>query len=212
MSATLGPVLWSLVLAAAARPVAAPPPGKVFLTQQEALDLAFEGCAVERCTNYLTDAERSRAGKLSGEECETSVVFAYVARKDGRVTGTAYFDAHAVRTQREVLMIVVAPAGTIARIEVLAFAEPQEYLGRPAFYQQFVGKPLDAELRLKSSIRGVVGATLTARATTQAARRVLALHQVLGERASPAPARRIESSPPRSAGEPSAGEPSRSRP
>jgi hypothetical protein len=84
-----------------------------------------------------------------------------------------------VRTQAETLMIAVDPQGKVARIEVLSFREPEEYLPRGAWYQQFVGKALGPELQLKRAILPVSGATLTARATTSAVRRVLALHQVI---------------------------------
>ena len=48
-----------------------------------------------------------------------------------------------------------------------------------AWYGQFPGKGLDADLDLKRGIHPVAGASLTARATTAAVRRVLALHRVL---------------------------------
>jgi FMN-binding protein len=81
-------------------------------------------------------------------------------------------------------MVVVGPAGAIARIEVLSFSEPEEYLPREHWYAQFPGKVLDGELAMRRGVRPVSGATLTARATTDAARRVLALHQVLARRTS----------------------------
>jgi hypothetical protein len=59
---------------------------------------------------------------------------------------------------------------------VLSFAEPPDYLPRKGWYEQFAGRELDDELRLDRGIRAVSGATLTATATTAAARRVLAVH------------------------------------
>ena len=106
----------------------------------------------------------------------------YVATKDGVLLGTAYFDVHRVRTKNEVLMFVLGPDGHLRRVEVCSFAEPLEYLPRPAFYAQFQGGALDEELDLRRGIHGVAGATLSARATTEAARRVLALHEVIAER------------------------------
>ncbi len=76
-------------------------------------------------------------------------------------------------------MVVVDPRGAIARIEVLSFDEPEDYLPRAGWYAQFIGKPLNDEMSLTRGLRPVAGATLTARATTDAARRVLALHRVL---------------------------------
>jgi hypothetical protein len=88
-----------------------------------------------------------------------------------------------VRTLPETLMIVVAADGTLRRVEVLAFREPEDYLPRDTWYGQFEGAPLDRELSHKRRIRGVTGATLTARATTDAVRRVLSLDRVIAEAA-----------------------------
>ncbi len=169
------------VLAAAAGALAAATlVAKVFVSPEEALRLAFPGAAVERRTAFLTEAQQKEAKKLSGDSEEPSALATYYeARKDGRVVGTAYFDTHVVRTMPETIMVVVDPSAAIARIEVISFDEPEDYLPRSTWYGQFAGKSLDAELSLKRGIRPVAGATLTARATTDAARRVLALHRVL---------------------------------
>jgi hypothetical protein len=161
---------------------ATPLAAKVFLTQEEALKLAFPGASVERRTAFLTAEESGDAAALSGGAPPSSLCVAYVATKEGRVVGTAYFDTHVVRTQPETLMVVVEPSGKIGRVEVLSFSEPEDYLPRGHWYAQFPGKALDEELSVKRGIRAVSGATLTARATTEAARRVLALHQVLSRR------------------------------
>lgn len=153
--------------------------GRVYLTVDEALELAFPGCAVEHQTVFLTEAQLAEARELAGEEVESALVHPYVARCDGRPGGVAYFDTHRVRTLPETLMVVVSPEGEVARIEVLAFQEPPDYLPRDAWYGQFDGRKLDAELSLQRGIRPVTGATLTARATTSAVRRVLAVDRVL---------------------------------
>ncbi len=161
---------------------ASPGLAKVFLTQEEALKLAFPGAVVVRRTAFLTEAEQKEAAALSGGPLPSALAVAYVATRDGRLAGTAYFDTHVVRTLAETLMVVVSPAGAISRIEVLSFSEPEEYLPREHWYAQFPGKGLDDDISIKRGIRPVSGATLTARATTEAARRVLALHQVVAGR------------------------------
>jgi len=155
---------------------------KVFLTQDEAVKLAFPGASVERKTFFLTQAEQQQVQKLSGGPAPSALAVAYVAVRDGTVTGTAYFDTHVVRTQQETLMVAVDPQGAVFRIEVLSFSEPEEYLPREHWYGQFQGRKLDDDLALSRGIRAVSGATLTARATTETARRVLALHAVLARR------------------------------
>jgi FMN-binding domain len=164
------------------RAAAATAAGRVYLTVDEALALAFPHCKVERGTEYLTEEQRKRAAELSGNEIPSAIAHPYVARDEaGRVVGTAYFDTHRVRTLDEVLMVVVDPQGRVGRVELLAFGEPPEYVPHGAWYGQFLGRPLDDELNLKRGIRGVTGATLTARATTSAVRRVLAVHAALAE-------------------------------
>ena len=160
---------------------------ETLLTKEEALELAFKDCKVSRSTVTLTKEQKARVKELTGAAPSKSLVYPYVATKDGKIVGTAYFDVHKVRTLREVLMVVVDPKGKISRIEVLAFGEPKEYMPRASWYAQFVGKGLDETLSLKKGIKKVTGATLTARATTDAARRVLAIHQVRTTKPTPPP-------------------------
>ena len=165
---------------AAALLAAAAAGAKVLLSQEEALKLAFPGATFEHRTAYLTASQQKAAQKLSGDEEPPSALVSYfVATKDGRAAGTAYFDTHTVRTMPETILVAVDPAGAVLRIEVLSFSEPEEYMPREHWYEQFQGKALDDELSMKRGVRAVTGATLTARATTDAARRVLALHKVL---------------------------------
>jgi hypothetical protein len=139
-------------------------------------------------------------------EIAGGVVRPYRARcEDPGEEGTAYFDSHRVRTLPETLMVVVDPRGRVRRIEVLAFREPEEYLPRPVWYGQFPGRGLDDELALDRGVRGVIGATLTARATTQAVRRVLALDRVIAGEAAPAGSVAGAAAPP--AADPAAGRP-----
>lgn len=180
----------ALLPAAATPPVPAAPAAveKVYLTVDEALELAFPGAQVAKETVYLTDEQRARAKKLAGAEVDLKIARPYVARKDGKLVGTAYVDLHRVRALKETLLVVVDPEGRVSRMELLAFGEPLEYVPKTEWYAQFTGKKLDDELHLKRSIRGIAGATLSARATTDAVRRVLAVHAALAPEPEPEPA------------------------
>lgn len=154
--------------------------GKVFLTTEEALQLAFPEARMERTTHYLTRKQLEAARERAAVEIGSAIVQGYRAwDRDGRLLGTAYFDTHRVRTLPETLMVVVDPAGRVRRVEVLSFDEPLDYLPKGAWYAQFQGRALDQELALRRGIQGVTGASLTARATTDAVRRILALHAVV---------------------------------
>jgi len=160
---------------------AAAAPAKVFLTQAEALHLAFpDGVSVERRSAFLTEAQQQEAKKLARcPEAPDALVTFYVGTRDGKPVGTAYFDTHRVRTMPETIFVLVDPAGAVARVEVLSFQEPEDYLPLPRWYAQFPGHALDDDLSLKRAIRPVAGATLTTNATTDAVRRVLAVHRLL---------------------------------
>jgi len=164
-------------------------PGKVFLTQDEALRLAFPvGVTVERRTAFLTEEQQEQVRRLARIESPPEALVAYyVGVRDGQIVGTAYFDTHRVRTQPETIMVLVDPAGKVARVEVLSFLEPEDYLPLPRWFSQFQGRQLDDELSLQRGIHPVAGATLTVHAATDAVRRVLALHRVLHSEPSAAP-------------------------
>ncbi len=166
-----------LGLAALLVPWAAP--ARVLLDVERALATAFPGCQIERRTAYLDPLELAQAREAAGVEVPSALVVPYVATCGGVPGGTAYFDAHRVRTLPETVMVVVDVEGRVERVEVLSFDEPPAYLPGPPWYRQFVGRALDPDLALKRDIDGITGATLTARATTEAVRRVLALHHVL---------------------------------
>ena len=168
----------------------APLPGRAqLLTQDEALALAFPGGATERRTAYLSDDQLARARQLAGTdvEVESTVVTYYVARSGSEPLGVAYFDAHRVRTLQEVLMVVVGTDDRIRRLETVAFREPPEYRAPGGWLRLFEGRPLGPELSLRGAIPPMTGATLTSGAVTRAARRILALHQVIEPLGSPGP-------------------------
>lgn len=175
------PAAFLAVLALVGGPAAPPAAARVFLTVDEALETAFPGCSVDRDTVFLTEEQVARASELADEAVASALVHPYRATCAGEPGGTAYFDSHRVRTLPETLMVVVDPRGAVRRIEILSFKEPPEYIPRDVWYDQLVGEPLGPELQLKRGIRPVTGATLTARATTNAVRRVLATHQVIEE-------------------------------
>lgn len=161
---------------------------KVLLSADEALALAFPGCAIARGTIYLTEPELRAARDLAGSEIPSAVIHPYRAQAGERLCGTAYFDSHRVRTLAETVMVALDAEGEIARVEVLSFDEPLDYLPRGEWYAQFVGRELEPGTELGRAIRPVTGATLTARATTAAARRALAIHQRIALRETPSPA------------------------
>lgn len=148
-------------------------------TTQEALALAFPGAQLAREEHVLTEAQAERVKKLAQVEVPGRWTVVYEARKNGALVGIGFFDTHRVRTLNETLLVAISQEGRILRVEAVAFREPPEYMAKEAWVRQFEGKALDSQLNLTGVIRPLAGATLTAHAMTDAARRCLALHQVL---------------------------------
>ena len=144
-------------------------------TQQQALQLAFPGASFTRKEFFLTDAQAAQVKAQSRSDLPGLWFVGYEAWKDGKLIGVGFFDSHRVRSEFETALVAVGAEGRIRRVEVVAFREPQDYAPRQAWVDQFQGKALDDGLSLRREIRPLAGATLTANALTDAARRGLAL-------------------------------------
>jgi hypothetical protein len=149
--------------------------GEVLMTERAALERAFPGSAAERLTLYLTSDEAAAVERSARSKLPSAVVTAFVARKDGGVTGRAILDTHTVRTMPETVLTVVEPDGRLRMALVLQFAEPPDYLPRDGWLRSLEGRSLDDELWPGRGVRRVTGATLTVQALTEAVRRSLAI-------------------------------------
>jgi hypothetical protein len=144
------------------------------MSQKDALAVAFPGAKPERRTAFLTDAQAKAAEEAAQSKLGSKVWTYYVAGST-----TAYFESHLVRTMNETVMVVVGPDSAAAFVEILSFAEPEDYLASPRWLAQFKGKPLSEDLAVRRGLRNIAGASLTSEAVTRAVRRALAVHQIL---------------------------------
>lgn len=149
--------------------------GQVFLTKDEALRAYFpEPLIIERKTAFLTDKQVESIQARAKSKVESKVVMYYVARGKEGVAGYAFLETHVIRTMPATYMIVVNPDTTIRAMELLAFYEPEDYLPPKRWLDQFRSKSFRNDLWLKRGIHNIVGATLSAQALTDGARRILA--------------------------------------
>ena len=170
----------AVVVLSAAAPVL--PAQAQVLTQAEALALAFpDADEIQRRTAFLDDEQLERIGELAGPGVDppSGIVTHYVALDGGEPMGVAYFDSHRVRTLDQVLMIVVGSDNRVRRVETVSRQEPPEYEAPAGWLDLFRTRDLGPDLSLKGEIPTLTGATLTARAVTDAVRRILAVHQAI---------------------------------
>jgi hypothetical protein len=150
------------------------------ISREEALAGVYAGAQIRAEQVFLTDAQMKQAASAARVEISSPLVARYVASRGGMVVGRAYVDTHTVRTKKESLLISLDAAGRVLRIDVTAFLEPTEYRASDPWLRQYRGRPLNEDLGVNRAIRPIAGATLTARATNAAVRRVLAIDQILG--------------------------------
>jgi hypothetical protein len=149
------------------------------ITREEALAAVYPAATVRAEQVFLTPEQQEQAAMRAGGDIPSAFIARYIAVQDGRVVGRAYIDTHTIRTKKETLLISLDAEGRVKRIDVTAFLEPTEYKASDAWLRQYGNRRLDDELGLNRAIRPIAGATLTARATNAAVRRVLAVDAVL---------------------------------
>jgi Na+-translocating ferredoxin:NAD+ oxidoreductase RnfG subunit len=153
---------------------------KVFHSQKEAIALAFPDAEQIEDETFVLSAEQARrVEELARAPVETRLVRIWRGLRGEQVQGYALIDVHTVRTHPEAFLVVLSPQGSVRSVRILAFHEPLDYLPTERWYQQFDGKALGDALRVGGDVHGIVGATLSAQATTQGVRRALALYRVL---------------------------------
>ncbi len=172
--------LRSLAAFAAVLAICSGASAKIFYTRSEALDLAFPDAErVEGETYVLNEDQVRRIESLARSRLDSRLVRIYTGYRGEEVLGYALIDVHNVRTLPEAFLVVLTPGGSVRSLRVLAFHEPLEYLPTDRWYEQFGDKSLREPLRVGGDVHAVVGATLSARATTRGVRRALAFYEVL---------------------------------
>lgn len=152
----------------------------VYLSQAEALELAFPDSDRVEKRNFLLDSEQvERIRKLARAPIESRIVAVWEGFRGDERHGYAFIDVHLVRTRSQGLLVVLDPGGSVRSLRVLAFHEPEEYAPSERWLGQFEGKQLTPQLRVDHDIHGMAGATLSSLAVTRSVRRCLAYYQVL---------------------------------
>jgi len=150
--------------------------GVVFKKPDQALKEGFKDAGIEIKNVLLDDGQIKKIEDLSKIKIEDKLVSFYIAKSGGSVKGYAYIDTHLVRTKSETAIYFISAVGEIDNIIILSFGDmPTE-----KWLALFAGKALGKDaLRLRQDIPNMTGATMTAKAIIDGARKALALWKVL---------------------------------
>ena len=127
----------------------------------------------------LSPADVKAVEARARAKCATRLAAAYLAWRGDTLAGVGWTDRRVIRTREAVLLVAVAPDTSIARIEVLGFAEPPDYLPPARWLGLFRGRGTRKPLTAQRTVPNLAGATLTSRAVNESARLALAWYEVL---------------------------------
>lgn len=154
---------------------------RVYLLPERALEQVFPGSEVQRQSIYLSEAEQSQLAMQGGGDAGRFFT-AYLARRQGRLEGIAFFDTHRVRTKEQTLCIAVAPGGRILQVRIISFFEPTDFLPPQRWLDLFRNRTRADSLQPGSDLPAITGATMTSTASARAVRRALWLYDLLRSR------------------------------
>lgn len=144
----------------------------------QVVQTAFPSYPVERKTLFLTAAQVQEIERLARTKMESRIVSYYVVRGTAGVAGIAFFDRRMVRTLPVTYMAVVNSSGTLDRVEILSFEEPDDYLPPARWLALYKNRSLDDNLAIGRGIPHITGASLTSQAMNDGLRMILATYQV----------------------------------
>lgn len=128
---------------------------------------------VEAKDLLLTEEMVRRIEGLARARVRERLVTFYTARTGAEVAGYAVIHSHVVRTKRETISIAFEPDGSIRKITLLAFLEPEEYKPPERWLARFQGKGPSDRLVAGQDVPTITGATLTARGIAEESRWLL---------------------------------------
>jgi Na+-translocating ferredoxin:NAD+ oxidoreductase RnfG subunit len=128
----------------------------------------------------LTKTEKTLLEQKAKARIDSTKIRFYVVKKENQVEGYAVLLIQKIRTKKAVILYLIDKNVKIKNIEILAFHEPSEYKPYNTWKESFVGKGMNDDVRMGYGVPTISGATLSARALTNAARIALAI--VLKER------------------------------
>ncbi len=147
--------------------------------QKIVLSLCPDATAVEKKTILLSPTEAKEVMKKAHVKLRSKIVRIYLAKKQTKVVCYGIILSRKVRTKKAAVLYMIDSKGTIKNIEIVAFAEPPEFMPKKEWLAQFQRKKDIDSLRIGRKIPTITGATLSARNITEGARVALAIYETV---------------------------------
>lgn len=134
-----------------------------------------QNVSIEKKQFRLSPEEIRELQKEAKAGIDSGVVRLYTVHDGKKTEGYAVLLLKKIRTKSAAVLYVMDTKQTIKSIEIVAFAEPQEYKPNRTWQKAFEGKRRDDNLFAGKGIPTISGATMSARAISDAARIAIAI-------------------------------------
>lgn len=135
--------------------------------------------SIEKKTLLLSKEQAKAIMDKAHMKLPSKIVRLYLAKNGTSTLCYGIILSRKVRTKKAAILYMISPEGTIQTIEILAFAEPPEFIPKREWMLQFRGKSISDPLRVGRDIPTITGATLSARNVTDGARLALAIFDII---------------------------------
>jgi Na+-translocating ferredoxin:NAD+ oxidoreductase RnfG subunit len=145
-----------------------------------AMHRVFGGKAeLQKKTVAIDQTVMERVKSRTGEEVRDKAIV-HEAVEGGKVVGYGIVDDVRGKAQPITYITLMSSEGVIADIEVLIYREPYGgEIGYETFRKQFRGRRATSKLRVGDDIQNMAGATISSKAITQGARKIVTLFDEL---------------------------------
>ncbi|CAA6800479.1 MAG: Unknown protein [uncultured Sulfurovum sp.] len=130
---------------------------------------------VQKKSLILTKEESKIIQKQAKAKLSSKIVRYYEVKKENNTIGHAILLKEKIRTKYAAILYMVDNNNTMLGIEIVSFKEPSEYKPNDNWKKIFVGKTAEDTLVAGEDIATISGATMSARAISNAARVALAI-------------------------------------
>ena len=149
--------------------------GKVSIEEILKENYAEENLTIQKKSLILTKKDASFIQKEAKTKLGSKIVRYYKVTKDNVLQGHAILLQQRIRTKKAAILYMVDANNSIVSLEIVAFHEPSEYKPSDEWTKVFEGKTAKDELKAGDDIATISGATMSARAISDAARLALAI-------------------------------------
>lgn len=129
----------------------------------------------------LTEKQLDEIQDLSGVKQRNKSPLVWAAKKKGKILGVFFIDEVVGKHEFITYAVAVSPEGTIQGVEIMSYRETHGGEVREASWRKNLkGKKLTDPFKLDVDVPNITGATVSCRNVMDGAKRLLALHKVLG--------------------------------